>query len=112
MLAGPSTGDSMSITDPHAPTNTDRIALSNQLYELAESFALEATLWKADQAKLNLARSGRQLAEVARQLLSRRADFAKAQAFADAATSIYRSVVACRRFLTSTLAEPTRGAQR
>lgn len=100
----------MSTIDPHAPTNTDRIALSNQLYELAESFALEATLWKDSDAKLNCARSGRQLAEVARQLLGGRANFAKAQAFADAATSIYRSVVACRRFLTSTLTPPTRGA--
>lgn len=100
----------MSTIDPHAPTNTDRIALSNQLYELAESFALEATLGKDSDAKLNCARSGRQLAEVARQLLGGRANFAKAQAFADAATSIYRSVVACRRFLTSTLTPPTRGA--
>lgn len=97
----------MSTLDPHAPTNVDRIALSNQLYELAESFALEATLWRNADAKLNLARSGRQLAEVARQLIAGRADYAKAHAFADAATSIYRSVVAARRFLTATLPEPT-----
>ena len=96
----------MSTLDPHAPNNTDRIALSNQLYELAESFALEATLWPQPEAQLNLARSGRQLAEVARQLLSARADFAKAQAFAEAATLIYRNVVATRRFFAALMHEP------
>lgn len=100
----------MSTLDPHAPTNTDRIALSNQLYELAESFALEATLWADAEAKLGCARSGRQLAEVARQLIAGRADFAKAQAFADAAGLIYRNVVATRQFFTSITTQPTRGA--
>lgn len=100
----------MSTLDPHAPNNTDRIALSNQLYELAESFALEATLWTSPDAQLNCARSGRQLAEVARLLIAGRADFAKAQAFADAATMIYRSVIAARRFFTAVMTPPTRGA--
>lgn len=102
----------MSTLDPHAPTLTDRIALSNQLYELAEGFMLEATLWKSSNARLNCARSGRQLAEVARQLLSGRANYAKAQAFAEAASLILRNVIATRRFFTSVLAEPTRGAKR
>lgn len=100
----------MSTLDPHAPTLTDRIALSNQLYELAESFALEATLWTSTDAQTNCARSGRQLAEVARLLISGRANYAKAQAFAEAATLIYRNVVACRRFFASMLTPPTRGA--
>lgn len=100
----------MTTTDPHAPTATDRIALSNHLYELAESFALEATLWSSPEASLNCARSGRQLAEVARHVVAGRADMAKAQAFADAATMIYRSVVGARRFFTAVLAPPTRGA--
>lgn len=100
----------MSSRDPHAPTNVDRIALSNQLYELAESFALEATLWSSDDARLNCARSGRQLAEVARNVVAGRADMAKAQAFADAATMIYRSVVGSRRFFTSVLTPPVEGS--
>lgn len=99
----------MSTLDPHAPTLTDRLALSNQLWELAESFALEATMWKDSDAKVSCARSARQLAEVARQLIAGRADYAKATAFADAATMIYRSVVSCRRFLTATLTPPSRG---
>ncbi|MEV8265953.1 hypothetical protein AB0P00_17585 [Microbacterium sp. NPDC077057] len=100
----------MSTLDPHAPTNVDRIALSNQLYELAESFLLEAQLWTDTDAQHGCARSGRQLAEVARQLLSGRADYTKAQAFAEAATLIYRNVSGCRRFFTSILTPPTRGA--
>lgn len=99
----------MSTPDPHAPTKVDRIALSNHLYELAESFALEATLWTSTDAQLNCARSGRQLAEVARHVVAGRADMAKAQAFADAATMIYRSVVGSRRFFTSVLTPPSRG---
>lgn len=98
----------MSTLDPHAPTHTDRIALSNQLYELAESFALEVTLWSSPDARLNLARSGRQLTEVARLLIAGRADYAKAQAFAEAATLIYRNVVATRRFFAAVMHEPTR----
>lgn len=100
----------MSTLDPHAPTLTDRIALSNQLYELAEGFALEATLWTSSDAKLNCARSGRMLTEVARQLLAGRADYAKAQAFDEAAKLILANVVATRRFFTSLLTPPTRGA--
>lgn len=93
----------MSTLDPHAPTNTDRIALANHLYELAESFLLEATLWKDDEAKVNLARTGRKLAEVARALPSGAADYPKSNAYAEAADFILKNVIACRRFFTTVL---------
>lgn len=100
----------MSTLDPHAPTNTDRIALANGLYELAESFLLEATLWKDDDAMELLARTGRKLAEVARAVPSGAADYPKANAYAEAADLILKNVTACRRFFTSVLTPPTRGA--
>lgn len=93
-------------TNHDEPTNTDRIALSNNLYELAESFALEATLWTSSDAQLQCARTGRLLAEVARQLLSGRADYTKAEAFQDAATLLLANVVGCRRFFASLLTPP------
>ncbi|MEV4738528.1 MULTISPECIES: hypothetical protein [unclassified Microbacterium] len=99
----------MTTLDPHAPTNTDRIALSNQLYELAESFLLEAQLWTSTDAQQQCARSGRTIAEIARQLLAGRADFAKATAYADASKLILDNVIACRRFFTSMLTPPSRG---
>ncbi|WP_067200155.1 hypothetical protein [Microbacterium sp. XT11] len=97
-------------TDAHEPTNTDRIALANALYELAESFALEATLWTSSDAQHNCARTGRLLAEIARQLIAGRANYDKAKAFEDAGRLIHANVVACRRFFTSLLTPPTRGA--
>lgn len=100
----------MTTLDPHAPTNTDRIALSNQLYELAESFLLEAQQWTSTDAQQQCARSGRTTAEIARQLLAGRADFAKATAYAEAAQLILANVTACRRFFTSMLTPPSRGA--
>jgi hypothetical protein len=99
----------MSTTDPEI-TNTDRIALSNHLYELAESFQLEASVWTSPDAQLNCARTARKLVEVARHLLSGRADYAKATAYSEAAALILANVVACRRFFTSVLTPPSRGA--
>lgn len=99
----------MTTLDPHAPTNTDRIALSNQLYELAESFLDEAQLWTSTDAQHQCARSGRIIAEIARQILAGRADYAKATAYAEASTLILANVTACRRFFTATLTKPTRG---
>ncbi|KNY06858.1 hypothetical protein [Microbacterium sp. GCS4] len=100
----------MTTLDPHAPTNTDRIALSNELYELAESFLLEAQQWTSTDAQQQCARSGRTTAEIARQLLSGRADYAKATAYAEAGRLILANVVACRRFFTSMLTPPSRGS--
>lgn len=99
----------MTTLDPHAPTNTDRIGLSNQLYELAESFLLEAQLWSSTDAQRRCAESGRTIAEIARQVLAGRADFTKATAYAEASQLILANVTACRRFFTATLTKPTRG---
>lgn len=99
----------MSTLDPHAPTLTDRVALSNELYELAESFLFEAQQWTSTDARQQCARSGRITAEIARQLLSGRADYAKATAYVEAGRLILANVVACRRFFTAALTKPTRG---
>lgn len=92
------------------PTDVDRIALSNSLYELAESFALEATLWTSTDAVNECSRSARLLNEIARGLLNGSANYAKAEAFHDAAQVILAHVIGCRRFFTSLLTPPTRGS--
>lgn len=102
----------MSTLDPHAPTRTDRIALSNELFELAEAFIEEARAWNFPDAKIALSRSTNTLAPLARHVLSADTDFAKATAYAEAARLILDNVRACRRFFTAVFTEPTRGPKR
>lgn len=90
------------------PTNTDRIALSNHLYELAEEFTAEADRWTAENAKAECERIARLLAEIARGVLSGAANYAKAEAFREAATVIAAHVIGARRFFDA-LRAPGRG---
>lgn len=94
-------------------TAIDRIALSNLLYELAESFTEEAERWKP-RNKGELQRTGRLLAELARGVLSGAAQFTTAEAYADAGALQLARAVAQRRALTSILTPPNRtsGADR
>lgn len=88
-------------------TNIDRISLSNLLYEIAESFAEEADRWKPKR-KAELQRTARYLAELARGVLSGAADFATAEAYADAGAAQFSYTVAQRRALTAILTPPNR----
>lgn len=61
----------------------DRTALSNDLYELSESFTVEAKTWRRSHRE-ELERNSRVFAELARGVLSGAADYQRAEAFADA----------------------------
>ncbi|PCE13998.1 hypothetical protein AUC47_04945 [Microbacterium sp. SZ1] len=98
-----------------APTLIDRVALSNSLYELAESFALEATLWTVGSPmRAELERSARLLAELARHVLTGRADHAKAEAFLDGGQTRLAEAQSIRRFRDTLNTPPrrTKGANR
>lgn len=64
-------------------TLTDRVALGNDLYELAESLTVEAKSWRPSQRR-ELERMSRVLAEIARGVVSGAAEYQRAEAFADA----------------------------
>ena len=83
-------------------TLTDRVALSNGLYEVAESMILEAELWTESQyMPADLRRQARKLGEIARHVLTGTADFAKAEAFNEAGRLILGRAIAARRFFES-----------
>lgn len=83
----------------------DRVSTSNHLHELAESFALEATMWAEPRSKNELLRTARRLADIARAVVTS-ADLDKARAYADAATMILRNVQGTRRFFQTVLTPP------
>jgi hypothetical protein len=88
----------------HSDTITivDRVALSNALFEIAESFVQEATLWPLmPSARDEFNRTARKLAEIARGVLGGYADFAKAEAFHDAGLIQLGRAMAARRFVTA-----------
>lgn len=84
-----------------APTLTDRVALSNALYELAESCALEASMWLGGRLKAELNRSATLLGRLARNSLVARVDHAKAEAYLDAGQRMLASAQAARRLLAA-----------
>lgn len=73
----------------HVITRTDRIALSNALYETAESFATFAQRWRQQTGiPDDMRRQARLLAEVARAVLGTGYEYQRAEAFLDAGTRI------------------------
>lgn len=85
----------------------ERIALSNQLFDLSESFELEASLWLDGDRRETLARGARLLAEIARNTLGHRADLEVADAYVTAGIKIVSEVARARRFLTGIDTLPT-----
>ncbi|MCK2028107.1 hypothetical protein KZC56_17555 [Microbacterium sp. SSW1-47] len=81
-------------------TITDRVALSNDLFELSESFAEEAKRWRPT-ARRELERNSRLLAEIGRGVLSGAADFQRAEAFADAGATTLAGTQEQRHALTA-----------
>lgn len=80
--------------------DTEALALSNQLFDLADSFLQEARLWLAPAARDELTRTAQLLAEIARATLRRHADLQVADSFAEAGLELIQHITATRRFLT------------
>ncbi|TFV82031.1 hypothetical protein E4V99_13945 [Microbacterium sp. dk485] len=76
----------------------ERIATSNVLFEMADRFATESTLWAERDAVRNLTRTARHLSQLARQTLTG-GDPDIATAYADAADLLIRNIEGARRFL-------------
>lgn len=94
-------------------TNIDRIALSNALLEVAETFLQEAELWPmSPSSQAEFTKNARLLAEIARGVLSGAADFTKAEAFHEAGRLQLGRAMAARRFFTSVKHKPKRKTQR
>lgn len=85
--------------------DSDRVSLSNELLSLAETFAIEATLW-ATGCKAELERNARLLATIGRSVLTT-GDIEKADAFARAGRTIIGNVQGTRRFFGTVLTPPT-----
>lgn len=83
----------------------ERIATSNVLFELADRFATESTLWADRDAKRNLERTARHLAQLARQTLTD-GDLDIATAYADAGALLISNIEGARRFLHSLDTKP------
>lgn len=81
-----------------ADIDTERIALSNELSNLAERFAIEATLWALPEAKAECARVARYLAQLARAALSSNGNVEVINAYAEASRVLIDHVVGVRRF--------------
>lgn len=88
-------------------TQVDRIALSNLIYELADSFIEEAKHWRPSNRR-ELERTARVLAELARGTVSGAADFQRAEAFADAGVVLMAETVAQRRLIEALTTKPNR----
>lgn len=78
----------------------ERIAAANTLFDLADRFAIEATMWADTDAKRNLGSSARHLFELARQTV-RGGSLDIATAYADAGNLLIGNVQGARRFLLS-----------
>lgn len=97
-------------TTPATPLDIDRVALSHELLALAERFELEATLWRDRDCRAQLQHNANLLATIGRAVLTD-ADYDKALAFADVATTAVRNIEGTRRFL-HVVATPPRVGRR
>ena len=77
--------------------DTERVALSNELSNLAERFAIEATLWALPEAKAECDRVARYLAQLARAALSN-GNVEVINAYAEASRVLIDHIVGVRRF--------------
>lgn len=83
-------------------TLTDRVALSNDLYELSESFIAEAMRWRPSKRR-DIERNSRVLAELARGVLSGAANYQRAEAFADAGAILLAETQGQRKTIAAQL---------
>lgn len=91
-------------------TRTDRIALSNALYALAERYADRSKLWPpTSPIPEDLRRKARMLSTVARAVLSPSYEYARADAFYDAGCRVLDREIAAHEFFRSVNAHPTGG---
>lgn len=91
-------------------TRTDRIALSNALYALAERFAERSKLWPSTSTmRPDMQRKARMLSEVARATLSPIYEYDRADAFYDAGCKVLDREIAAYEFFRSVNAHPTGG---
>lgn len=86
--------------------DTDHLALSEELYCIAEQFTIEANMWKLPEAKAECSRVAMTLADLARGVVNGNTDIAHADAFARAGATILGNIVATRRFFTSIITPP------
>lgn len=86
--------------------DVDRVALSNELAELAEKFAAEAQLWKLPEAQAECERTARHLAELARVALWQQSNIETLTAYADAARLLAAHIEGTRRFFKIILTPP------
>lgn len=96
----------MTTPTTQATPDTDRLALSQELYTLAENFAAEAQLWKEPHARNECMRCANRLADLARHIARGDGDLDTADAYARAGATIYSNVVGTRRFFTSIIHLP------
>lgn len=99
----------MTTPTPRPTIDTDRLALSEECYQLAENFTVEANMWKLPEAKKELSRVALTMAELGRGIVSGAAEPVRADAFIRAAALILGNVVATRRFFTAIVHEPSAG---
>ena len=91
----------------HRPSlDTDRLAASSALLALAETFAIEAKLWRLEEAQRAAQRAARQLAEIGRQALAS-TPLDIANGYLDAGTTLLHQLQAARRFITAVNHQPT-----
>ena len=81
-----------------AEVDTERVAMSAGLGELASRFAIESTLWKDGEARINLERTSRHLGQLSLAAI-RDLNIDVGYAYASAATMLVREVESTRRFL-------------
>lgn len=91
----------------HSPTlDVDRLAVSSALLALAETFAIEANLWRLEAAQRAAQRAAQQLAEIGRQALAS-TPLDLANGYLDAGTTLLHQLQAARRFITAVNHQPT-----
>lgn len=94
-----------------ASVDTDRLALSHELAQLADRFMLEAALWRDPEAKRELERTARHLAELSRGTLWT-SDLPKLEQYARAGDLLIRNVEGVRRFFRIILTPPASEAEK
>lgn len=91
-------------------TRTDRIAISNALYELAERYAERSKLWPpTSPMPEDMRRKARTLSQIARAVLSPTFEYARAEAFYDAGCKVLDREIAAWDFFRSVSTHPTGG---
>lgn len=86
----------------------DRLALSNELLSLGETFAIEATMWRDPECKAHLMRMARQFTEIGRQVIGT-SDIDVADAYAHEGRRVLGNVQGTRRLFKHLTTPPGSG---